>query len=423
MIARSNLFICSKDREFIQSIRSLLKDTFRIRKTDNGFDSDSDRSDRKNVLLLDISSTGGRIPEWYYNTKAFRIITYDRFTPENIGEILTHCDFYISKSAPVNDFAEKMKRIGSLVRKELNPVTFLPGNVDFENEYLSQSDSNTAVAFIDIDNFRYFYSAKGTQKSEMLLRMLSTIIRKNIFILPAKNTAKAYNIFLDRFVILSEKDELMRICSFIYEDFSRYKSVLFDNSELTRQFFVMQDRTGNIYDIPVTTITTVLITRYFSSIIELYKTAGDIFGYLKSKGGNLIFSDRRQLQTAMPEKGTILIAVYDQMKTNYLKIALERLGWKIFVTNDGITALKLYNRIKPSIVILDEELPLINYKDIINVLRYELSDNRTAIVLLSEVDEWVNSQYRFSTLTKDISAEKLNQKLLTLLSQSFDTKG
>jgi PleD family two-component response regulator len=167
----------------------------------------------------------------------------------------------------------------------------------------------------------------------------------------------------------------------------------------------------------------VIITRYINSIVELYKTTEDIFRYLKSKGGNLIFSDRRQSPYQLPEKGTILIAVYDPMKSNYLKISLERLGWKVFVTNDGITALKLYNRVKPLILVLDEEIPLINYKDIINVLRYELSDNRIAIVLLSEIDEWINSQYKFTALSKDLNAEKINQKFITLISQNYNNRG
>ncbi|MCX7959109.1 MAG: hypothetical protein N3B13_08690 [Deltaproteobacteria bacterium] len=423
MDARTELFVYSKDRDFIRSIKDILRESFRIKKITKESDLPSLSIRQGNVFLLDISANNQKIPEWFYGIPAFRIITYDKFTPENINEILPFCHFYISKSAPASDFAEKMKRIRTLISMGLNRITFLPGNTDFENEYTKLSEEERAVAFIDIDNFRYFYSAKGILKSEMLLRLLSTIIRKNILILPVRSTAMAYNIFMDRFAIVADKDELMRICSFIYEDFSRYKNILFDNSELTRQFFVMQDRTGNIYDIPVTTITTVLITRYFKNIIELYKTAEDLFRYLKSKGGNLIFSDRRQIFSASPEKGTILIAVYDPMKSNYLKIALERLGWKIFCTNDGITALKLYNRVKPSIIILDEEIPLINYRDIINVLRYELSDNRTAIVLLSEIDEWINSQYRFTTLSKDINAEKINQKFVTLLSQSFDTKG
>lgn len=420
MRSKRNLFLISRDREFINTLRSVLSKIYKIKKVGNDSKLDESSINYKDVLMIDISSIS-KLPDYLVDIRAFKIMIYDRFTPENINEILPNFDFYISKSVPVQDFIEKMQHIDNLLKKEVNPITYLPGNTDFEKLYIANKD--ISLAFIDIDNFRYFHSAKGAKKSETLLRILSTIIRKNIYASPTRGSATAYNIFLDRFAIVAPKDELTRICSFIYEDFSRYKNVLFDNSELVRQFFVMQDRTGNIYDIPVTTITTVIITRYLNSIIELYKTTEDIFRYLKSKGGNLIFSDRRQTPNQIPEKGTILIAVYDPMKSNYLKISLERLGWKVFVTNDGITALKLYNRIKPLIIVLDEELPLINYKDIINVLRYELSDNRIAIVLLSEIDEWINSQYKFSTLSKDLNAEKINQKFITLISQNYDNRG
>ncbi|MCX7944400.1 MAG: hypothetical protein N2746_07835 [Deltaproteobacteria bacterium] len=401
----------------MKNTKDILRDDFVVHKIADSSDISKKEMRSNEILIFDISTEGKEIPEWFYTTKSFKILTYDKFTPEKINEILMHCDFYISKSIPASGFLEKMKKIRELLAKDLSPITYLPGNIDFEKEYLQLNKETKAVAFIDIDNFKYFHSAKGSYKSELLLKMLSTIIRKNIFILPIKDQATAYNIFLDRFAIIAEKDELTRICSFIYEDFSRFKSIFFENSELTRQFFVMQDRTGNIYDIPITTITTVIITRYFQSVIELYKTAEDLFKYLKSKGGNLIFSDRRQIQPIFPEKGTILIAVYDPMKSSYLKISLEKLGWKVFTTNDGITTLKLYNRIRPSIIILDEEIPIINYKDIINVLRYELSDNKTAIVLLSEIDELIKSQYKFSTLSKDINVEKINQKLVALISE------
>lgn len=423
MKRKPTLFIYSKDDCFFRNIKPVLKEAFKIKRVFKETDLLVDNFKSNDILLLDIAANSEKIPDWFSNIKMFKVVVYDKFVPENINEMILYSDYYLGKSMPAIEFSEKMKRISLLLEKDLNPITFLPGNVDFENEYISSVTENNAIAFIDIDNFKYFHSAKGAQKSEALLRMLSAIIRRNIFIIPLKKTARAYNIFLDRFAIIAEKDDLMRICSFIYEDFSRYKSVFFDNAELTRQFFVMQDRTGNIYDIPVTTISMVLITRYFLSVIELYKTAEDIFRYLKSKGGNLIFSDRRQSQAYIQDKGTILIAVYDQLKSNYLKISLERLGWKIFAANDGITALKLYNRVKPSIIILDESLPLIGYKDFISVLRYELFDNRTIIVLLSEIDEWINSQYKFSTLSKDINAEKINQKLIALISQSLAKEG
>ncbi|MGC8927999.1 MAG: hypothetical protein ACP5QK_08755 [Myxococcota bacterium] len=422
MATKRSLFVITRDKEFIKTLRYILSGLFKIKRITNCLSLSESNLNPNDILMIDISSIE-EFSNYFNKIHLFKILVYDRFSPENINEILPHCDFYISKSVPVEDFIDKMRHIENLLQKEVNSITYLPGNTDFENLYLSNKDKDIAVAFIDIDNFRYFYSAKGVNKSETLLRLLSTIIKKNIFASPTRGSATAYNVFMDRFAIISPRDELTRICSFIYEDFSRYKNILFDNSELTRQFFVMQDRTGNIYDIPITTITTVIITRYLHSIIELYKTADDIFRYLKSRGGNLIFSDRRQSISQIPEKGTILIAVYDPMKSNYLKISLERLGWKIFVTNDGITALKLYNRIRPSIIILDEEIPLINYKDIINVLRYELSDNKIAIVLLSEIDELINSQYKFSTLSKDLNAEKINQKFIALLSQNYNDRG
>lgn len=421
MNKKNNLFVYSKDKNFIDGIKAALSSEFRLKRIKS--ESSLKEIDIRDILIFDISTEDGVIPEWVYKLNVFKILTYNRFIPENLNDFLAHFDFYISKSIPASEFIEKIKKIGSLLTRDINPLTYLPGNIDFERDYLSSNKQNLGVAFIDIDNFKYFHSAKGSSRSEMLLRMLSTIIRKNIFILPLNSNAMAYNIFLDRFGIISDRDELLRLCSFIYEDFSKFKNIFFDNSELTRQFFVMQDRTGNIYDIPITTISTVLITKEFSSIIDLYRTAEDIFRYLKSKGGNLIFSDRRQSYITGPEKGTILIAVYDQLKSNYLKIALERLGWKVFSTNDGITALKLYNRTRPAIVILDEALPIINYRDFINVLRYELSDNRTVIVLLSEIDELINSQYKFSTLSKDINADKINQKLIALLSQTTNEKG
>ncbi len=420
---KPKLYIFSKDKGYIKDIKSTISDSFRIKNLIRESDITADNIKTEDLFIFDISSFYENIPESIYRLNAFKILVYNKFFPDNINEILPDFDFYISKSIPMNDLLEKLIRIKENISKGFNPITYMPGNTDFENEYIAKKTGDMAVAFIDIDNFKYFHMAKGTTRSEKLLRILSTIIRKNIFTSSVKKTATAYNIFIDRFAIIAERDELMRICSFIYEDFSRYKNILFDNSELTRQFFVMQDRTGNIYDIPITSITTILITRFFDSIVDLYRTADDIFTYLKSKGGNLIFSDRRQQINTLPESGTILIAVYDQMKSNYLKISLERLGWKIFVTNDGITALKLYNRVRPSIIILDEELPLINYKDIINVLRYELSDNRTIIVLLSEIDEWINSQYKFSTLSKDLNAEKLNQKFMALMSHNSNEKG
>lgn len=417
---KSHIFISSKDSDFSSKIKEVSADNFRFKKLNKLDTIKREEMQSQDVLLIDIST----LPNFDYRVldgiDSFKILVYDRYSPENISELLPFFDFYISKSIPASELKNKMNKIRELLRYSLNRITHLPGSIDFENYYSKDTSPETALAFLDIDNFKYFCAAKGYAKSEMLLRLVSNIIKKNIFTSTIKSKAMAFNIFLDRFAIVSDRDEITRICSFIYEDFARYKNTLFDNNELTRQFYVMQDRTGNIFDIPITTITTAVITRHFESTIELYKNTEDIFRYIKGKGGNLIFSDRRQITNQNPEKGIVLLAVYDQMKCNYLKISLERMGWKVFITNDGITTLKLYNRTRPSIIILDEELPIISYKDIINVLRYELSDNKTIIILLGEIDELINSQYEFSTMNGDLNADRINQKLIGLLSHKME---
>jgi GGDEF domain-containing protein len=411
------IFALTRDKELFSKFKEISKDRYRLKRISQLDSIPSLKDYQKSILVVDISTYPELNLQELNERESFKILVYDRHTSENIGELLPYYDFYINKLLPPDELKSKFDRIGELLSFNLNRITHLPGNTEFEDYYLKNQSRGLAVAFMDVDNFKYFCAAKGFFRAELLLRLISSIIKKNIFTSTIKGETMAFNVYLDRFAIISNRDEIMRICSFIYEDFARSKSTFFDNNELTRQFFVMQDRTGNIFDIPITTITTAIITRQFKSIIELYKNADDIFKYVKSKGGNLIFSDRRQISAQIPEKGTILISVYDPLKSNYLKISLERMGWKVFVTNDGITTLKLYNRVRPSIIILDEGLPMINYKDIINVLRYELSDNKTIIILLSEIDEIINSQYKFSKINGDLNAERLNQKFIALLSQ------
>ncbi len=423
MSYKPKIYLITRDREFLENLRILSKDFCKIKRIGNIKSLSYVNITNSDLIISDISNSDEKILKAAEKLSGFKIMVFDKYSPENIGELLPYYHFFLSKSVPPSEFMERIKKIRDLMTENINYITYLPGNIDFENFYLNNIQKNLSVAFLDIDNFKFFCAAKGVKKAQEMLRLVSTILRKNIFTSSVKGEVYAYNIFLDRFAIIANKDELTRICSFIYEDFARYKNTLFDNSELTRQFYVMQDRVGQIFDIPVTTLTTVIITRSFDSIIELYRTAEDLFRYLKNKGGNLIFSDRRQMSGQPSEKGIVLIAVYDPLKSNYLKISLERAGWKVFVTNDGITTLKLYNRTRPSLIILDEELPLINYRDITNVLRYELSDNKTVIVYLSEIDDWIDSQYKFSTLSGDLNAEKINNKLIALISQNREVRG
>ncbi|MDE4542104.1 response regulator [Thermoanaerobacterium sp. R66] len=89
----------------------------------------------------------------------------------------------------------------------------------------------------------------------------------------------------------------------------------------------------------------------------------------------------------MNEK-SILIVDDDKLSRTILKNILGGAGYKIYESQDGDEALKLYRRILPDMVILDVVMPGLSGFDLLRILRDEEENQLVPVILLTSSDNY-----------------------------------
>jgi len=85
---------------------------------------------------------------------------------------------------------------------------------------------------------------------------------------------------------------------------------------------------------------------------------------------------------------SILIVDDDKLSRTILKNILGGAGYKIYESQDGDEALKLYRRILPDMVILDVVMPGLSGFDLLRILRDEEENQLVPVILLTSSDNY-----------------------------------
>lgn len=93
----------------------------------------------------------------------------------------------------------------------------------------------------------------------------------------------------------------------------------------------------------------------------------------------------------------ILIVDDEQFSTNLLKLFIEKYvvtDLEVMVSNNPLEAIKILSEFKPTLLLLDVEMPLINGFDLLNLTEYRDFD----IIFTTAYDKYAIKAIRFSAL-------------------------
>lgn len=118
--------------------------------------------------------------------------------------------------------------------------------------------------------------------------------------------------------------------------------------------------------------------------------------------------------------GRVLLAEDDRSSRRFLSIVLERAGYKVFVAEDGLEAMKLAISTPVDIVVTDATMPNLSGHELCRFLRNSPSLSHLPVILLSahtqkEPDKNVEQVDAF--LLKPVSGEDLVACVEKLLSR------
>lgn len=141
--------------------------------------------------------------------------------------------------------------------KELNPLTGLPGNVIINRvmQNTVESDRQTCVIYVDLDNFKVFNDVYGFEKGDQILKMTAEILKKSI------DYHMPYNAFLghiggDDFIIITDGIVLAinDFCQSVIQSFDEGMKLHLDDVALSTGKLIGRGRDGVINEYGLTSI-------------------------------------------------------------------------------------------------------------------------------------------------------------------------
>ena len=129
-------------------------------------------------------------------------------------------------------------------------------------------------------------------------------------------------------------------------------------------------------------------------------------------------SDAQFSPTESDRRISVLLAEDDRALRRFLQIVLERAGYKVFPTSDGLEAMKLVLSTPIDVVVTDEVMPNLSGHEFCRFLRSSKALAHLPVILLSALerkDANHNAEQADAFLVKPVSGEKLIECIEKLL--------
>ena len=142
----------------------------------------------------------------------------------------------------------------------VNPTTRLPGTAQIERDITDRIQGGTmfAVCYADLDHFKEFNDRYGYDRGDGVIQLLSRILRDIVKELSPSGFIG--HIGGDDFIFTLPLDDMARCCEEIIEIFDELVPYQYSEADRKAGHFLGKDRRGNIYRIPMMTLSIGVVT-------------------------------------------------------------------------------------------------------------------------------------------------------------------
>jgi diguanylate cyclase (GGDEF)-like protein len=198
---------------------------------------------------------------------------------------------------------EKYLRLDLLLHRaardvSVHPTTRLPGTTQVEREVARRlaAGGKFALCYADLDHFKEFNDRYGYNRGDRVIRLLSIILRDIVRALAPGGYVG--HIGGDDFLFIVPLEYMEVTCDEILELFDTLIPYQYTDEDRRTGYYLGRDRRGNIYRIPLMTLSIGVVTNQFQEFThpaQVSERCAEMKSYAKTLPGSVYVIDRRQI--------------------------------------------------------------------------------------------------------------------------------
>jgi len=178
----------------------------------------------------------------------------------------------------------------------VHPTTLLPGTVQIQRDIAERlrTGEKFAVCYADLDHFKEFNDRYGYVHGDRVILILSRILRE--VVRAHSPAAFVGHIGGDDFIFNVPLDDFRRCCEEVIGVFGELIPLQYAEEDRDRGYFVGKDRRGEVYQVPLMTLSIGVVTnehRSFVHTAQISELATEMKAYAKTFTGSIYVVDRR----------------------------------------------------------------------------------------------------------------------------------
>lgn len=179
-----------------------------------------------------------------------------------------------------------------------NPLTRLPGNTSIQLAIEKAINTNMAVCYLDINNFKPYNDTYGFSRGDEVIRMVARITTNAI----KENCDNGFSGHIggDDFVFIVPFKNAKYICQQVIDNFEHVISDLFGETEKNAGFYIAKNRKGEVEKIPLLGVAIGIVPTNNDSIThpgKVAEIATELKKLAKKSDKSKIVVDRRTKPT------------------------------------------------------------------------------------------------------------------------------
>ncbi|MBM3317800.1 MAG: response regulator [Candidatus Eisenbacteria bacterium] len=307
--ARERILVV-EDEEMLRTMLTmqLQREGYRVRTAVDGEDAlDKIREERPDLVLLDVVmpkldgyETCRRIKGDMATANIPVIMLTSRADHEDkIRGLRGGANDYVTKPYEPGELLARVRNIlqWSMLQREANPLTGLPGNISIENEVRARLAARDAFAFmyIDLDHFKAFNDYYSFRKGDEAIRLVASILLSAVS-LEGSGSDFVGHVGGDDFVLVVSLDCADAIAQAVIQEFDAKAPRLYSEGDRRRGTIETHDRQGRRQQFPLMSVTIAAVAVRDGAIEhpgELSRIAAELKAFGKAQPGSVVIWERR----------------------------------------------------------------------------------------------------------------------------------